>query len=153
MPIFRRRSSQPAERSGSVEDEMAARAARFVSAVEAPDSSIRRGSLDYSPESLEIVDGLLGDLHAQGVPLPEDVQADVSAYIFEVARREFGGRYLRGDNENPFVLVIGEPDFQVGVMVMSKVAGRVANGPEDNIPFFYAGIAPLVARKKSATLV
>ena len=132
---------------------MAARAARFVGAVEAPDSSIRPGSLDYSPESLEIVDGLLGDLHTKGVALPEDVQVDVSAYIFEVARREFGGRYLSGDDENPFVLMIGEPDFQLGVMVMSKVAGRVANGPEDNIPFFYAGIAPPVARRKSATQV
>jgi len=141
------------ERFGSVETEMAARAARFVGAVEAPDSSIRPGSLDYSPESLEIVDGLLGDLHTKGVALPEDVQVDVSAYIFEVARREFGGRYLSGDDENPFVLMIGEPDFQLGVMVMSKVAGRAANGPEDNIPFFYAGIAAPVARRKSATQV
>lgn len=133
---------------------MSARAARFAAVLgQAPDSPIRTGSLDFTPESLELVDRLLGDFHARGAALPEGLHADISAYVFEVARRQFGGRYLRGDKENPFVLVIGEPDFQLGVMAMGKVAGRVANGPEDSIPFFYAGIAPLVARGKSATLV
>lgn len=132
---------------------MAARAARFVAVLgKAPDSPIQGGALDYSPESLDLIDRLLGDFHTRGGTLPEGLHADVSAYVFEVARRQFGGRYLRGDDENPLVLVIGEPDFQLGVMAMSKVAGRVANGPEDNIPFFYDGIAPLVARGKSATL-
>lgn len=62
--------------------------------------------------------------------------------MVEVTRRQFGGRYLRGDEEDPLGLVIGEPDFQLGVMVMRKVAGRVANGPEDSLPSFYAGDSP-----------
>lgn len=110
-------------------------------------------TLDGSRASLDAVDGLLGEMHASGQEIPEPVWYDVSAYINEVARREFGGRYVRVDEQDPVALVIGEPEFGVLVRTMSKVRGRVTNGDEDNIPFFYDGIAPLVARKANATLV
>jgi len=42
------------------------------------------------------------------------------------------------------VLVIGRGDAQIGVCVMGKVRGRATNGPEDDLGFFYAGIAPAV---------
>ncbi len=35
---------------------------------------------------------------------------------------------------------------------MGKVWDRVANGDADSITFFYDGIAPLVAARRSATL-
>lgn len=98
------------------------------------------------------MDRVLQDFYQRQAALPDDLHFLASAYVFETARRQFGGRYLRGDQENLFVLVIGEPDFRVGVLVMAKIEGRAVNGPEDNIPFFYAGVAPLVERRASATL-
>lgn len=128
-------------------------AADFVTAFSRPGAPIDGSRLDYNEASLELVDRVLDDFYRQQAPLPDDLHFLTSAYIFEVARRAFGGRYLRGDQENPFVLVIGEGEAEVGVCVMSKVHGRAANGPEDSIPFFYAGIAPLVSSGTGATLI
>ncbi|MET3395077.1 hypothetical protein ABIC33_005751 [Variovorax sp. 1140] len=44
------------------------------------------------------------------------------------------------------MLIIGQGDAQIGVCVMGKVRGRATNGPEDDLGFFYAGIAPAVRR-------
>lgn len=137
----------------SIEEGMQWQARDFVNAFSDAGSPIDGSKLDYSEESLELVDRVLDDFFEQKAPLPDDLHFLTSAYIFEVARRAFGGRYLRGDGDNPFVLVIGEGGAEVGICVMSKVHGRVVNGPEDNIPFFYAGIAPLVSAGKSATLI
>jgi len=128
-------------------------AADFVEAFSPAGSPIDGSKLDYREASLELVDRVLDDFYRQGASLPDDLHFLTSAYVFEVARHEFGGRYLRGDEENPFVLVIGEGAVEIGVCVMSKVRGRAVNGPEDSIPFFYAGIAPLVSGGTSATLI
>lgn len=159
MSLFRRKRS-PSELAGparTVEEMMSRAAADFVEAVDGPGSVERdpapAGELDYSRASLDRVDEILDRFHTNDHPLPPDVHFQASAYVFEVARREFGGRYLAGGGDDPYVLVIGEPAFQVGVMVMGKVAGRVINGPEDSIPFFYDGIRPLVDRGVDATLV
>lgn len=146
---FLKRRKMPA----TIEDAMASQAADFVNAFSAPRAPIDGSKLDYSEDSLHLVDRVLEDFHQKQAPLPDDLHFLASAYVFETARREFGGRYLRGDQDNPFVLVIGEPNFQVGVMVMGKIGGRAVNGPEDSIPFFYAGIAPLIERGTNATLV
>ena len=137
----------------SLEEGMEWQAADFIGAFTSPRSPIDAGKLDYSEASLALVDRVLDDFYRQQAPLPDDLHFLASAYVFEVARREFGGRYLRGDEDNPFVLVIGEDDAQIGVCVMGNVRGRAANGPEDSIPFFYAGIAPLVAAGEPATLI
>ncbi len=145
--------SVPPGMPATIEDGMASQAEDFVGAFSEPGSPIDGSKLDYSEASLALVDQILDDFHTQQVPLPEDLHFLASAYVFETARREFGGRYARSDADNPFVLVIGEGDAEVGVCVMSKVNDRVANGAEDSIPFFYAGIAPLVAAGKGATLI
>ncbi|TGX50162.1 hypothetical protein E5A73_17215 [Sphingomonas gei] len=137
----------------SIEQGMEWQAADFVNAFSPAGSPIDGSKLDYSEASLELVDRVLDDFYRKEAPLPDDLHFLISAYVFEVARRAFGGRYLRGDEENPFVLVIGEKPAEVGVCVMSKVHGRALNGPEDGIPFFYAGIAPLVSAGTSATLI
>jgi hypothetical protein len=137
----------------TLEEGMEWQAADFIGAFTSPRAPIDASKLDYSEASLVLIDQVLDDFFRQGAPLPDDLHFLASAYVFEVARREFGGRYLRGDDENPFVLVIGEDDAQVGVCVMGKVRGRATNGPEDSILFFYAGIAPLVAAGEAATLI
>lgn len=137
----------------SIAEGMEWQATDFIEAFSPEGSPIDGSKLDYSEASLELVDQVLDDFYRQQAPLPDDLHFLTSAYIFEVARRAFGGRYLRGDEENPFILVIGEGTAEVGVCVMSKVRGRAVNGPEDSIPFFYAGIAPLVAAGTNATLI
>lgn len=145
---FLKRKRMPA----TIEDAMASQAADFVDAFFSPRAPIDGSKLDYSEDSLHLVDRVLQDFYQQHAPLPDDLHFLASAYVFETARRQFGGRYLRGDQDNPFVLVIGESDFQLGVLVMGKIKGRTVNGPEDSIPFFYAGIAPLVEKRADATL-
>ncbi|MFM9925369.1 hypothetical protein VLK31_20430 [Variovorax sp. H27-G14] len=137
----------------SLEAGMASQAEDFIHAFSQSGAPIDGKQLDYSEASLALVDHVLDDFFKQQAPLPDDLHFLASAYVFEVARREFGGRYLRGDEDNPFVLVIGQGDAQVGVCAMAKVRGRAVNGPEDSLPFFYAGIAPVVARGVSATLI
>lgn len=143
----------PIDTPSSVDARMESQASAFVEAFSSPDSSAGEKGFDYSEASLELVDNMLDGYYRDGASLPGDVHVLASAYVFEVARRAFGGRYLHGDADNPFVLVIGQRPAEVGVCVMAKIRGRAVNGPEDNIPFFYAGIAPLVAAGKNATLI
>lgn len=145
---FLKRRRMPA----TIEDAMASQATDFVNAFSNPSAPIDVSKLDYSENSLQFVDQILDDFYRKQVQLPEDLHFLASSYVFETARRQFGGRYLRGDQDNPFVLVIGESEFRLGVLVMGKIRGRAIKGPEDSIPFFYAGIAPLVEKRADATL-
>ena len=137
----------------SVEQAMASQARDFVDAFRGPGAPVDANALDYSRDSIALVDRILQDFYEQQAALPEDLHHLASAYVFECARGQYGGRYLRGDDANPFVLVIGEPDCQIGFCVMEKVAGRASNGPEDSLLFFYDGIAAPLQRKASVTLV
>lgn len=132
---------------------MASQANDFIQAFVGHHAPIDAKQLDFSRESLQLVDQILQDFYVRKVSLPEDLYFLASAYVFECAKRKFGGRYLRGDEDDPFVLVIGEPDCQIGFCAMHKVKGRAKNGPEDSLVFFFDGIAPLYVNKKSATLV
>ena len=136
----------------SMEAAMASQAQDFVNAFSGHGSPIDASQLDYSRDSVALVDQVLQDFYAQQAPLPKDLHFLASAYVFECARRQYGGRYLRGEEPNPFVLVIGEPDFQIGFCAMGKVTGRAVNGPEDNLLFFYDGIAEPFSRKATVTL-
>ncbi|KRC59272.1 hypothetical protein ASE14_16075 [Agromyces sp. Root81] len=128
---------------------MVAQAAQFVLDAD-PEA---RAGLDYSRSSLRTVDDMLGELHRRRDPLSEDRLLLASAYVFEALRRAFGGEYRGGDDENPWILVIGEPDFQIDVLVMGKIAGRVENGEEDDLVFFCDGIPALIEARRSATLI
>lgn len=156
MGLFDRKKSapkQPAVRTVETAEELhALKAAQFVSFAE-ESIGIPVGQLDRGRPSLAIVDDILGQVHSSGAELPANLWEGISAYVMEVARSEHGGSYKPFEGENPWVLVIGEPEFQVGFMAMGKVLGRARNGEEDNIPFFYEGLEPLVHGKKNATLV
>lgn len=150
---FAGRASKKGGMPASIKEGMEWQAADFVAAFSPSGSPIDGSKLDYSEASLALVDQVLDDFHRRSEPLPDDLHFLTSAYVFEVARRAFGGRYLRGDKDNPFVLAIGRGEAEIGVCVMAKVRGRVVNGPEDSIPFYYAGIAPVVASGRGAMLI
>jgi hypothetical protein len=148
-----RKTQAAADMPAPLEERMASQAADFVAAFSAAGSPIDGSKLDYSSASMVWVDQLLDDFFQRKAPLPDDLHFMTSAYVFESARRAFGGRYLRGDHENPFVLVIGAAKAEVGVCAMAKVRGRATLGPEDSLHFFCQGIAPAVQRGVSAMLI
>lgn len=163
MGLFSRRKKdqpdQPEQPGGdeppeeTPEEMMAGYADAFVVGASGAASPIGLGDLDFSMGSLQHVDAYLGHYFDNGQMLSENNQLAASAYVFEVLRREHGGRYLGGPDDNPYVLVIGEPDGQIGVMVMGKVRGRAENGLEDNIPFFVEGIPAMIESKQGGTLI
>lgn len=130
----------------------AADAERFVATFPYAASPVPEGGLDFTRASLVHVEALLSALHVAGRPLPERLQQSVAVYLFETARREFGGRYLRFESPDPIILLVGEPRAQVGICAMSRVASRVEHGPDDSIIHFYASISPLIAEGAEITL-
>ena len=138
---------------GASEAKMSGLATDFVAAFTGVGSPIAAGELDGSPASLAAVDRILEDFFQQQQTLPEDLHLLAAAYVREVARAEYGGRFLRGEDPDLFVLVVCELECSTGVMAMGKVAKRARNGAEDSLEFFYAGTAPLLERGVSATLI
>jgi hypothetical protein len=118
------------------------------------------GKLDYSEQSLHIVDSILDEAadHYEDME-PEQQKWLVSsfgAYIFEVARRNYGGRYYWYDAGNQPIFVTGQPKFEISIIVFDKVKGRMVNGKEDHIPFFFKGYTERLATAKEgdrATIV
>ncbi len=111
-----------------------------------------RGRLDYSADSLAMVEELLdeaseftGDMSEEQL---DNLAQRFGCYILEVARRACGGRYLWHPDRDAPVLVVGEPQFRVAMLTWDKTKGRLLGDEADNIPFFYAGFA---GRVRSAT--
>jgi len=102
----------------------------------------RGKALDYSPESIKVVDSLLGELHdlrdKQRLS-NEDLNAHAlhfGAYIGEVIRRKFGGSWatdhpVAGPNSFP-MHSLGSDSFTIG-----WCAKRIVNGDDDSVWFKY----------------
>ncbi|ADV47503.1 hypothetical protein Celal_0150 [Cellulophaga algicola DSM 14237] len=120
-------------------------------------NSNRFAGLDYSVKSLEQVDNLLEEAidfyDEMDEKQKQSLINSVGAYVFEVARKNFGGRYFWYDHLNQPILVTGQPEFEVSILAFEKVKGRLENGKEDNIPFYFAGYVERVHLKKSGMIV
>ncbi len=118
-------------------------------------SFIEKGAMNYSIESLEVVDRLLEEI--SDYELEEDAIYNIvsmaGCYVFETARKNYGGEYLWVKNEQQPVLVAGLPDFQVSIRAWEKVKGRLTNGREDNIPFYIAGYKEHIERAKKGDFI
>ncbi len=112
----------------------------------------RFDGFDYSEASLAVVEELLHEASDFFENLPAERQdqivEQVGAYVFEVARRNFGGRYFWYDAGNQPILVTGLPEFEIALLAYDKVRGRLKNGPEDSITFFLEGYAERVREAK-----
>ena len=99
--------------------------------------------LDYSIESLEEIDEMLDGLGKRREEMTEDAFFDLysmtGCYVFETARRNYGGEYFWIQGEGQPGLAAGHPDFLVVIKAWEKVKGRLIKGEEDNIPFYIAG--------------
>jgi hypothetical protein len=113
----------------------------------------RVADFDLSVASLTALDAFLGRF-----PRLKDESAvtalleQSAAYLFEVARRRFGGAYLQRDSEDPIVFVVSAEDMQVTLLGLSKVRERVSD-PAHDIPFYFAGIGPRIRDGESALLM
>lgn len=120
-------------------------------------SSDRFPGLDYTVESLKIVDDALEEASDFYDEMDEKQRQNVinpiGSYVFEVARKNFGGKYFWYDKLNQPILVTGQPDFEVSILAFEKVKGRLENGTEDNIPFYFAGYVERVQNKQSGMIV
>ena len=108
--------------------------------------------LNYSVDSLKVVDTILEEVNEFKEEMNEgqinNVIQTVGSYIFEVARKNFGGRYFWYDHLNQPILVTGQPNFEISLLAFEKVKGRIQNGKEDNIPFFFQGYVERVTNAK-----
>ena len=120
-------------------------------------TSNRFNGLDFSVKSLDVVDNVLeesSDFYEEmNEQQRQNLITSVGSYIFEVARRNFGGKYFWYDHLNQPILVTGQPEFDVSIIAFDKVKGRLENGKEDNIPFYFAGYVERVQKKESAMIV
>jgi hypothetical protein len=118
-----------------------------------------KGNFDYSVESLLNLDDLLDELN--DYEIDEDTLYSISSmagcYIFEVARRNYGGDYYWDEEREQPILVTGKPNFAISIYAFDKVRGRVVNGKEDNIPFYFNGYIEAVMKGRetgyNATIV
>ena len=121
------------------------------------DSEERFSGLDFSVDSLNVIDHILEEASDFYDDMSEAKKQNfisaVGAYIFEVARRNFGGKYFWYDSLNQPILVTGQPVFEVSILALDKVKGRLENGSEDNIPFYFAGYLERVKNKQSGMIV
>jgi len=108
--------------------------------------------LDYSIESVTALDAVLEDAHQGRLALTPMQTVGAAAYLYEVARRHYGGLYEVCDDEDPVVLVTGEPDFEVCLCAISKVERRVRNGAADTLPEFFQHYVRAVAARRSDTI-
>jgi len=113
--------------------------------------------LDLTVNSLKVVDEMLEDASDFYEDMNDDQRKNlintVGSYVFEVARTNFGGRYFWYDQLNQPILVTGQPEFEVSILAFDKVKGRLENGKEDNIPFYFQGYVERVNNKQSGMIV
>lgn len=103
-------------------------------------------TLDYSPSSIHALDAALEAAHVGTLPLTPMQTVGAAAYLYEVARRAHGGLYEVCDDEDPVVLVCGEPDAEVCFGAIAKVERRIRYGDAEAIaPYFDAFTAALRA--------
>ncbi|MEZ5943097.1 MAG: hypothetical protein R3C18_17020 [Planctomycetaceae bacterium] len=102
-------------------------------------------ALDYSESSLDVVEEILAEASSYRHELPADqvnaITHLLGAYILEVGRRSFGGKYYWHDERDQPVLVVEERDYRIAMLVFDKIRGRLSGDEADNIPFFYRGFA------------
>lgn len=99
------------------------------------------GAFDYSADSLLLLDKLLDEFAKYSRKMEpgmvQDMVAQAGSYIFEVARRRYGGVYVWFEERHQPILVTGLPSFQVSLVAFQKVKDRLENGEEDSIPVYF----------------
>lgn len=106
-------------------------------------ASRTRGRLDYSEQSLPLIEELLEEAAGYTARMLEDelkrVVEGFGCYILEVGRRSVGGQYDWHQERDQPVLVVGPPRFEVAMLTWDRVRERLGGDAASAIPFFYEG--------------
>jgi hypothetical protein len=93
--------------------------------------------LDFSEQSLTLADRIIAMAHAGSITLDPLQRLGAAAYVYEVAREHYGGLYEVCDEEDPVVLVTGEPEFDVCLCAISKVEKLVSDPTQEPLALFF----------------
>lgn len=93
--------------------------------------------LDYSLSSIHALDDALEAAHLGTLPLTPMQTVGAAAYLYEVGRRAHGGLYEVCDDEDPVVLVCGDPGSEVCFGAIAKVERRIREGAAESIPAYF----------------
>lgn len=132
----------------TIEEAMQYQAQILIDAFSDESSPIDGTQLDYSQSSLMLVDQILRDFYIEEAPLPDDLHFITSCYVFETLRQNLGGRYLRGDSPNDFILIIGD-DAEVVCLAMERVWACAQAWETNNMVTFYDAIQTQLANKQN----
>lgn len=106
------------------------------------------GRLDFSEASVAAVDALVAEIAEFIADVPQDqaegLVQDFGCYLFETARRTFGGKYYWMQEHQQPVLVVGNPEFTVGLIAFTRVRGRLRSEVAEPLPVFFSGFAERV---------
>ncbi len=100
-----------------------------------------KGNFDFSIQSLHDVNDFLEEVSDFVFEEQQIYQyyTTVGSYIFEVARRNYGGTYYWLKEVKQPILVAGEPAFFVSIQAWEKAKMYIENGTEDDILFYIDG--------------
>ncbi len=123
-----------------------AAAADFLQAL--PD----RARFDYRPASVALLDEVAAQVRAGALALTPMQRVGMAAYLYEVARRRHGGQYEVCDNDDPAVLVTGQPAFDVCLCGISRVERTLKGEVDEPLAAFFSRFETAVAAARPAVL-
>ena len=109
-----------------------------------------KGNFDFSIQSLHDVNDFLEEVSDFVFEEQQIYQyyTTVGSYIFEVARRNYGGTYYWLKEVKQPILVAGEPEFFVSIQAWEKAKMYIENGTEDDILFYIDGYREHIEKGK-----
>jgi hypothetical protein len=120
-----------------------ANAARFAADVAATAASVDGVDLDYTPESLSIVDDLIERFRGEGLSSTAIAETlfGCGCYVGEVLAPNAGGRWRDATEQEvsifSFPMVVELPGQRV-CNPIGKAFKRMENGPVDSLRYFYS---------------
>ena len=91
--------------------------------------------LDFTIESLREVDLIIKDSIVFYKKADSETKRKmiikIGAYVFEVARKKFGGQYYWYNRLDQPILVTGQPEFEMSFLAYEKVRGCFENGKQN----------------------
>jgi len=98
--------------------------------------------LDYSDDSMEVVEEMLAEAAAHAQRMSDAAVArlsqDVGCYILELARRNHGGVFRWDNARNEPAVVVSGPQLSITLFCWDKVRARLRDGAPNNVASFYA---------------
>ncbi len=97
-----------------------------------------RAAYDFSPGSVIRLDAAAARVRDGALELTPLQRVGMAAYLYEVARRHQGGIYEVCDDDDPVVLVTGDPQCEICLCAISRVERNLAGAQPEPLSDLYA---------------